>query len=229
MLRKQLLIIKIVNWNFGAFFILKTVTVTLNQYIQLKNRNKMTATENLISEHKYIIELLGIMSKISEKIISNEVFYTRDIEDIIHLLKHFIENSHHKKEEIFYPALTAAELPNDREELSIMFYEHALARNYIKDISSCVINCKIGNSFSQELLAESMMKYVVLLKNHIRKEEKIIFPMANKILDEDEQVEIYKQFEKIEEKIVQHVFHEHYHRLLENLKNKYPDKEYQNA
>ncbi len=185
----------------------------------------MTATENLISEHKDIIELLGIMSKISKNILSNDVFYTNDVEDILDFLKHFIEKSHHRKEDIFYPILSKTEMPNDREELSVMLYEHALARNFLKDINNCVVNCKIGNSFSQELLAESMMKYVFLIKNHIKKEEKIIFPMANKVLTQEEQTEINKQFEKIEESIIHHDLHEHYHRLLEKLKTKYQDKE----
>ena len=185
----------------------------------------MTATENLISEHEDIIELLGIMSKISKNILSNEVFYTSDVEDILDFLKHFIEKSHHKKEEIFYPILSMIEMPNDKEELSVMLYEHALARNFLKDINNCVVNCKIGNSFSEELLAESMMKYVFLIKNHIKKEEKIIFPMANKVLTEEEQTEINKQFERIEESIIHHDLHEHYHRLLDKLKTKYSDKE----
>jgi hemerythrin-like domain-containing protein len=185
----------------------------------------MKPTENLNSEHKDILELLGIMSRISKNIISNEVFYTSDIEEIIDFLKHFIEKSHHKKEEIFYPILSGVDNLKDKEELSVMLYEHVLSRNYLKDINSCVINCKIGNSFSQDLLAESMMKYVVLIKNHINKEEKIIFPMADKILNETQQREVFSQFEKIEHKIVEHDFHGHYHRLLDKLKSKYPDKE----
>ena len=185
----------------------------------------MKPTENLSKEHNDILELLAIMSRISKNILSNKVFYTSDIEEIIDFLKHFIEKSHHKKEEVFYPILTVADIPNDKEELSVMLYEHVLAHNYLKDISSCIMNCKIGNSFSQELLAESMMKYVVLLRGHIKKEENIIFPMADKVLNKHQQDEVYAIFEKIEEKIVEHDFHEHYHRLLGNLKSKYPNKD----
>jgi len=189
----------------------------------------MKATQNLIGEHNDILELLQVMGNISRNITSNQIFYTSDIEDIIDFLKHFIEKSHHKKEEIFYPVLMLANLPTAREELSAMLYEHVLAHNYLKDINSCVENCKIGNSFSQQLLAESMMKYVALMKGHIRKEERIIFPLADQVLDESKLNEINKQFEKIEEKIVQHDFHGHYHRLLNILKAKYPDKKYEDA
>jgi hemerythrin-like domain-containing protein len=185
----------------------------------------MKPTENLSNEHNDILQLLGIMSRISKNIISNKVFYTSDIEEIIDFLKHFIEKSHHKKEEVFYPILSGVDSLEEKEELSVMLYEHVLARNYLKDISSCVINCKIGNSFSQELLAESMMKYVVLLTGHIKKEENIIFPLADKVLNEAQQKEVYFQFEKIEMKIVEHDFHDHYHRLLNKLITKYPDKE----
>lgn len=183
----------------------------------------MTPTENLTKEHKDIIELLNIMNKIADKIKSKDVFYTSDVEEIIDFLKFFIEKSHHGKEEIFYPELKFAGIPIELESLSIMMYEHTLAKNYLKDIYSCVENCKIGNSFSGELLADSLKNYVVLIKNHIQKEEEIIFPLADKELSQEKQTDIYRQFENIEKKIISHGFQEHYHKLLKNLKIKYPD------
>ena len=183
----------------------------------------MTPTENLKSEHNDIIELLKIMSKIAESIKSNDVFYPSDIEEIIDFLKHFIEKSHHGKEEIFYPELILAGVSKENESLSVMKYEHVLARNYLKDINSCVENCKIGNAFSGQLLADSLNNYVVLISNHIKKEEEIIFPMADKELSEEKQIEISEEFERIEEKIVRHGFHDHYHKLLKKLQSKYSD------
>ncbi|MDD4969199.1 MAG: hemerythrin domain-containing protein [Paludibacter sp.] len=183
----------------------------------------MRPTENLKSEHKDINELLKIMSKIAASIKSNEVFYTNDVEDIIDFLKYFIDKSHHGKEEIFYPALQQAGIQKDIESLNEMLYEHTLARTYLKDIYSCVENCKNGFSFSGEMLADSLNNYVFLISNHIQKEEDIIFPMAERELSNEKQIEITNKFEKIEENIVQHGFHEHYHDLLKKLQTKYPD------
>ena len=181
----------------------------------------MTPTENLTNEHKDIIELLNIMNKIAENIKSNNVFYTKDVEDIIDYLKHFIELSHNVKEKIFYPALELSGIPIENESISIMLYEHALAQNYLNEISSSVENCKIGNDFSGEMLADNLNKYVVLIKNHIHKEEKIIFPIAIKELSEEKQKEIYKQFKEIEEKIVSTGINKYYHKLLKKLKSIY--------
>jgi hemerythrin-like domain-containing protein len=183
----------------------------------------MNPTENLTREHKDINELLNIMNKIADQIRSNKVFYTNDVEDILDFLLVFIENFHHQKEEIFYPVLVSAGIPEEPESISIMLYEHVLSRNYLNEISCCVQNCKIGNDFSGELLADSLMKYVTLLKGHIKKEEKLIFPLADKQLSEEKQNEIYKKFEDIDKAVVGQRNHDHYHKMLQGLKFKYAE------
>jgi hemerythrin-like domain-containing protein len=107
----------------------------------------MTPTENLINEHLVIDELLGIMSKIADRIKSKKVFYTDDIEEIIDFLKNYIEKSHHEKEDVFYPALSLAEIPIDKEVISLMSYEHVLTRNYLNDINNCIVKCKSDTHF----------------------------------------------------------------------------------
>lgn len=69
--------------------------------------------------------------------------------------------------------------------------------------------------------AFSLKKYVTLLQNHIQKEENVLFPMANKVLNEQKQKEIFEQFETIEEEVVGHGIHEEYHNILKQLENKY--------
>lgn len=183
----------------------------------------MILTENLISEHKDIIELLRIMNKIANNIESKNVFYTSDVEDIIEFLNFFIDKSHHSKEEIFYQELSLSEVSKENAPISVMLYEHVLTRKYMNDIKSCIENCKVGNNFSQELLAESLINYVRLINNHISKEENIIFPMANKVFSEEKQNELYQKFKNVEEKIEVHGFHERFHKLLKKLKSNYPD------
>jgi len=183
----------------------------------------MTPTENLIKEHEEINELLDIMSKIALKIKSKDVFYPNDVEEIIDYLIIIIENSHHGKEDdVFYPELISSGIPKETAPLSIINYEHTLANRYLKDISSCVVNCKIGNDFSGELLADSLTNYVVVIKNHIQREEEIIFPIANEVLSSEKQNEISQRFEDIEQKNISLSFFDRFNKLLKKLKVKYP-------
>jgi len=183
----------------------------------------MTPTENLINEHKKINELLDIMSKIALKIKSKDVFYPNDVEEVVKYLINIIENSHHGKEDdVFYPELISSGIPKETAPLSIINYEHLISVNYLKDISSCVVNCKIGNDFSGELLADSLTNYVIAIKNHIQREEEIVFPIANEVFSIEKQNEILQRFEVIEQKYISNSFNDQFDKLLNKFKNKYP-------
>jgi len=183
----------------------------------------MTPTENLIKEHKEINELLEIMSKIAAKIKSKDVFYPTDVEEIIDYLIIIIDKSHQGKEdEVFYPELMSTGISKETEPLSIINYEHVLAKRYLKEISSCVVNCKIGNDFSGDLLADSLTNYVIVIQNHIKREEEIVFPIANEVFSEEKQHEILQRFEVIDQQNITHSFLERFNKLLNKLKSKYP-------
>lgn len=181
----------------------------------------MTPTENLMREHSVINDLLTIMSTIAERIKSKSVFFTNDVEEIIDFLKNFIEKSHHEKEEFLFPILVNNPISIEKEAINLMFYEHVLTRNYLKDIINCILNCKIGYTFSGDMLAESMSNYVILEKNHIQKEINIFFPIADEYILEEEQKKISERFVEIENLIEEHDFYNHYFRLMTELKNKY--------
>ena len=183
----------------------------------------MTPTENLIKEHKEINELLEIMSKIAAKIKSKDVFYPTDVEEIIDYLIIIIDKSHHGKEdEVFYPELISTGISKEAEPLSLINYEHTLAKRYLKEISSCVVNCKIGNDFSGELLADSLTNYVVVIQNHIKREEEFVFPIANEVLSTEKQNEILQRFEHIDQQNITHSFLDRFNKLVNKLKSKYP-------
>ena len=186
----------------------------------------MRATENLIKEHRKINELLNIMSKIANRIKSKDVFYPSDVDEIVDYLVILIDKSHHGKEdEVFYPELILSGVPKEKAPLSMIDYEHTLAKRYLNDITGCVVNCKIGNDFSGELLADSMTKYVVVIQNHIQREEETIFPIADKVFSVEQQAEITKRFENIEAQAISYNFSDRFNQLLNKLRMKYADRE----
>ena len=182
----------------------------------------MKPTEDLIHEHEAIKKMLGIMDKISENIKNNKEVDTNDIEDIIEFLKTFADKCHHGKEEnALFPALVLAGIPKENGPIGVMLHEHTLGRGYIKEIETSTEDFKAGNSNSIQLIANSLLSYVNLLQNHIQKEENVLFKMADKVLSNQVQDDVYEQFEKIEEEVVGHGIHEQFHELLNNLKSKY--------
>jgi len=182
----------------------------------------MKPTEDLINEHNAIKVMLSIMNKIAENIRNDKGIETNDIEKIVDFLKTFADKCHHGKEEnALFPALVLAGIPKENGPIGVMLHEHTLGRGYIKEIETSTENFKAGNSNSIQLIANSLLSYVNLLQNHIQKEENVLFKMADKVLSNQVQDDVYKQFEKIEEEVVGHGVHEQFHELLSKLKSKY--------
>jgi len=182
----------------------------------------MTPTEDLIHEHKAIKVMLSIMSKIDGNIKTDQGFDTRDVEKIIDFLRTFADKCHHGKEETaLFPALVLAGIPEDNGPIGVMLNEHNIGRGYINGLISGVEDFKKNYANSSGLIAACLTNYVNLLQSHIQKEENVLFPMADKVLSEQKQNEIFKQFEKIEEEVLGHGIHEQYRELLKQLKIKY--------
>jgi len=100
--------------------------------------------------------------------------------------------------------------------------EHTTAREYIKNITEAMENYATGTS-EAATVAENMEKYILLLTEHVRKENSDLFPAANKELSEETQKDMVEQFEKFEHDVIGEGKHEEYHGWLEDLKKKYLD------
>jgi hemerythrin-like domain-containing protein len=64
--------------------------------------------------------------------------------------------------------------------------------------------------------------YADLLRQHIFKEDNVLFRIAEERLPEEVKTELLKGFERIEEEKVGHGRHEAFHRMLEELGRDYP-------
>jgi hemerythrin-like domain-containing protein len=182
----------------------------------------MTPTENLKHEHKAISLMLGIMTKIADNIKLERGFNLHDLESIVDFIKIFADKCHHGKEEtVLFPALIIAGIPNENGPIGVMLQEHAIGRNYTKLLEKAIDDYKRQQTVTGDAIAQCILNYVTLMHKHIHKEDNILFPLADKVLNTHAQKEIAEQFEKIEEEVVGYGVHEKYHKLLISLKSKY--------
>jgi hemerythrin-like domain-containing protein len=69
--------------------------------------------------------------------------------------------------------------------------------------------------------AHAARGYSSLLRNHIQKENNVLFPMAEDALAKDKLEQIYNSFEEHEDKVIGHGRHEELHSMLKRLQAKY--------
>jgi hemerythrin-like domain-containing protein len=101
----------------------------------------------------------------------------------------------------------------------MMLAEHAQGRKLIQEMEESI-------SKNDHLLkfAQTEKEYAHLLKNHIQKENWVLFPMADKVLTEAQLEKVFEGFEEHEEKVIGQGRHEELHTMLKSLQEKYPIK-----
>jgi len=182
----------------------------------------MKATQQLKDEHEGIKLMLKIMEKISDDLENGEKLNIEHYGKIIDFIKGFADKCHHGKEEdILFPAMVNHGIPNEGGPIAVMLNEHQLGRDHIKSLSGSFEDFKIGNKSASIGIISSSIGYVQLLRNHIEKENNILFPMADRVLNEEEQKKIFDAFEKLEVEKIGIGKHDEYHKLLKELKNIY--------
>ena len=176
------------------------------------------ASEDLINEHKGILFGLRILQEIAAAVKQSGEADIKDINDIIDFLRLFADKCHHGKEEGFmFPALEEAGIPNERSPIGQMMREHIQGRQYISEMAASVGS----GALQADRFAEAATNYTDLLREHIQKENTVLFPMADRILPDDKQQQLLEQFETFEEEVMGKGTHERLHETLDKLGEKY--------
>jgi len=156
-----------------------------------------TATQNLVNDHVQIIRLIEVM----DKIVLQENPNISDIEEVIYLIKNFADVFHHSKEEnMLFPLLGKKGFSAQQGPVAVMLAEHSEGREFVKGMEISVNLLKNGNKDSIKNVYENMRGYGMLLRNHIAKENNILFPMADRNMSEEENKALLERFVEFEGK-----------------------------
>ena len=184
----------------------------------------MKATQQLRDEHEGVLLMLNILEQVCMQLNEDGRLNREHFEGILDFLKGFVDKCHHGKEEdLLFPALIAAGAPKDGP-IVVMLRDHQTGRDFIKAMSEGYFSFKAGENVNAKSIIQNAKVYIALLRGHIDKENSILFAMADKLLSEEKQDELYEGFEKIEDERIGIGRHEEYHGLLGKLNEIYLEK-----
>lgn len=182
----------------------------------------MKATRQLKDEHQGVLLMLRVLESINQRLSSGEKVGPEDLEKILEFLQVFVDKCHHAKEEgKLFPAMEEAGIPKKSGPIGIMLLDHDKGRGYIKGLAEGVAKYKDGDTKAAKKIVENAQKYIDLLRLHIDRENNILYEMADETLSPQKQEELFEEFEKIEVERIGLGKHEQFHKLLEDLKEKY--------
>lgn len=182
----------------------------------------MKATEQLIAEHEAVKLVLRIFQVISANIQKGREINNNHLDRLLEFLKVFVDKCHHtKEEELLFPLLQKKNPNRIGGPVGVMLNEHVQGRSLIKQISQEIEKYNKDAKNEGPKIIEGLGKYTSLLSQHIRKENEILFPMADSILSESEQNKLFEAFEELETNRIGLGTHEGFHNMLKEYKMVY--------
>lgn len=178
------------------------------------------ATDELRHEHDIILHVVFALNRACQKAEEtgqvNLGFFTQAID----FLRVFADQCHHGKEEsILFPLLEQRGIPRQGGPIGVMLAEHQQGRTYIRGMADAagMAAAHVDRTSAASELLNQARAYVDLIRAHIQKENTVLFPMAEKVLSEDDKRSVREQFERFEEEVTGKGQHERYHQLAHEL------------
>jgi len=176
------------------------------------------ASEDLKNEHEGVLLGLSILEKITLKTAAGETAEPDDLTRLVDFLKLFADKCHHGKEEgIFFPAMEKYGIPNEGGPIGQMLREHTQGRAYIAAMSEAASAVPVNS----ESFAANASSYIALMRDHIAKENTILFPLGDRAIPPEVQAELLEAFEEHEEAVMGKGTHQKLHRMLGAFTQKY--------
>ena len=183
----------------------------------------MKPINDLKMEHEAVKVTMRILDKIcddAEK--SGEIAHPDHLEQLLAFFKVFVDTCHHtKEEELLFPALEDVGVSRESGPIGVMLKEHQQGREYVAKMKTALARYLDDDPAAARDLIKSARAYTILLKQHIDKENNVLFPIAEKNLSDEKQAELWEGFETIETQKIGAGKHEAFHKMIESLEKIY--------
>lgn len=182
----------------------------------------MYATQDLRDEHEGIKIALDVLDRLADELAAGHEIDLDDAEQIVDFLKTFADRCHHGKEEdLLFPALEKAGIPREGGPVGVMLMEHSHGREFIRSMSDALPGLRTGDEAASRAFVAGAHGYSRLLREHINKENTVLFNMAEQRLSPEEHARLKTGFDRIEAERIGPGVHERYHAMLDRLQAKY--------
>lgn len=182
----------------------------------------MQPTEILSGEHRVIEVVLGCLAQMAQEAEKNGRVDKSSAEQAIDFIRNFADGCHHGKEEThLFPAMESKGIPREHGPIGMMLWEHEQGRAFVRGMAQSLEAAAAGEKPSVAAFVANANGYVELLRNHIHKEDHILFPMAGRVMNEADEKTLMEQFEKVETEHMGVGTHEKYLKIAASLADRY--------
>jgi hemerythrin-like domain-containing protein len=178
----------------------------------------MRATKILMDEHRVIERVLEALETAAHALDRGDAVRPGFFLEAADFISSFADGCHHHKEEgVLFEALAALGMPTEAGPIGVMLAEHEEGRSYTRAMREAAERLEGGDAAARSDVVRNAQGYVALLRQHIAKEDNVLFPMAEQLIPRGGHERMLLDFERVERERSGEGVHERYHALAERL------------
>ena len=177
-----------------------------------------TATDILRHEHEAIVRMLDVSGVVAERLAAGTKIEPEILSQLLEFFHLFADRCHHgKEEELLFPLLERKGLLRAGGPIGVMLDEHTQGRAQMERMTAAAEAYRNGDANAGQRWASAMNRYAALLRQHIDKENHILFELADRLMTPAEQAEMVAAFERSEIEKMGAGTHQRLHALMDQL------------
>ena len=178
----------------------------------------MNPTDTLMHEHEIIVMVLDAAQREAESIESSGKVDAVRVGKFLDFFRNFADRCHHAKEENhLFRRMIERGFPADSGPIAVMLAEHEEGRSHLQAVDEALPDASQGEASAVRSVREHLLDYADLLRQHIDKENNVLYVMANQILGQQDQADLAAAFDKVEAEEMGAGTHEKFHELAHEL------------
>ncbi len=158
----------------------------------------MEATQILMSEHRVIEHALHALDAAARCLEQGREIRPGLFLDAGDFITGFADGWHHVKEEgALFKALAEHGVPVEGGPIGVMLHDHEQGRAFARALREAALRLE-ADPAALELVISNARSYAALMGLHILKEDQVLFPMADRLIEPESQWRVMESFKHIE-------------------------------
>jgi len=178
----------------------------------------MESTKILMDEHRLIERVLTALQVAAQRVSQGDEIRPAFFLNAALFIKNYADGCHHNKEEgVLFVALISSGMPMQGGPVGAMLADHEQGRLFTHEMRDAAQKWEAGDQSASNAVVQNAFGYVALLRQHIQKEDSILFPMAHRVLSPERQDQVDADFDRLRAEETVAGLHEKYLALAETL------------
>lgn len=190
-------------------------------------QSPIAPTVELKNEHKVIKRVLVVLEALVSRARRGDGFEAGSLADAVEFFRLFADACHHAKEEdLLFPVLEARGIPREGGPIGVMLEEHRLARGYTREMGEALAvraeSSDTDAAKAQDRFLVAADNYLLLLTNHIFKEDNVLFEMGDRVLRDTDRTDLGLKFCDVGCRAFDGKTREQLEEIADRLENQWP-------